>query len=600
MEVEQGLEATNAEEDRAPSPSQPQTSDWAWEDRPIQPQSLQQQHREISQSGAAGTSSGCSVDGVAKQDFSILTSQVDDVLQRMLLVEEATRVQRHEPSSNEDHLFERLVRIEQTCQKQAEMSLQQARRLESHAAKLAEQERICASQEQTLANQQERFQVQETTLISQSQLLAEQDQRLLEQDQYLEQLEEQLSEFRDSMERQTHQDNQLDQHKILLNDVLLTSQRAQEQIYELGQRLETLEEQYEDDSLVEQEAQAVAPPVWSAVAAASMQKQLSFPSSNSASRALASASSTAPATGNPVSAQLTSTLPTGSAASAGISSVPMPGRLPPDFRKTGSLAGLVPEVQHPIQRTVPSIIRPANNLVGQTSTYQVSQIVGQTRPAPAATPPPGGPVPVPLPVSMPSVPQTIATSGDAAGGGGAAPISSAVMVAPGSANLVVGERQSSGGYPPQAQKDVGSLSPSLHLRKIGTPLWQWVLELCEGQRYLDAYKQVIAEPDETCLLKLMQHTGPIVEHLDAESNSRLIRRLIHLLSSPAKEIAATNIKHIFAWLWQALRSGIHFTASQVEDLAKALHKVSSTDWPIGANERAEASQLLARVSALKR
>merc|ERR1711976_304295 len=97
----------------------------------------------------------------------------------------------------------------------------------------------------------------------------------------------------------------------------------------------------------------------------------------------------------------------------------------------------------------------------------------------------------------------------------------------------------------------------------------------------EAYKQVIAEPEETCLLRLMQHTGPIVERLDAESNSRLIRRLIHILSSPSKgpraqkaaelfaptEPAVTSIEQIFSWLWQALDVGIHFTSSQVEDLA---------------------------------
>jgi len=91
-----------------------------------------------------------------------------------------------------------------------------------------------------------------------------------------------------------------------------------------------------------------------------------------------------------------------------------------------------------------------------------------------------------------------------------------------------------------------------------------------------------------------------VEHLDAESNSRLIRRLIHILSAPSKEPAAANIKQIYAWLWQALKTGIHFTASQVEDLASALQRVSSVQSPLPASERAEAAQLLARVSALRK
>jgi hypothetical protein len=132
--------------------------------------------------------------------------------------------------------------------------------------------------------------------------------------------------------------------------------------------------------------------------------------------------------------------------------------------------------------------------------------------------------------------------------------------------------------------------------KVASPLWDKVLELCDEQRFLEAYKQVIAEPEETCLLRLMQHTGPIVEQLDAESNSRLIRRLIHILSSP-KEPAHSCIEQVFAWLWQALDVGIHFTSSQVEDLAAALQKASA---PNSFRDRREAQQLLARVIALRR
>eukprot|EP00928_Gymnodinium_smaydae_P013553 TRINITY_DN14939_c0_g1_i1.p1 TRINITY_DN14939_c0_g1~~TRINITY_DN14939_c0_g1_i1.p1 ORF type:complete len:941 (+),score=144.17 TRINITY_DN14939_c0_g1_i1:751-3573(+) len=146
---------------------------------------------------------------------------------------------------------------------------------------------------------------------------------------------------------------------------------------------------------------------------------------------------------------------------------------------------------------------------------------------------------------------------------------------------------------------MGLGQPSGAQRK-STALWERVIEFCEADRYLDAYKQVIAEPEEVCLLRLMQHTGPIVERLDAESNSRLIRRLIHILSSPAKEPATGSIEQIFAWLWQALEVGIHFTSSQVEDLVSALDKVAAPLSPLPATERAEASRLLSRVSALRR
>merc|ERR1712014_188488 len=116
-------------------------------------------------------------------------------------------------------------------------------------------------------------------------------------------------------------------------------------------------------------------------------------------------------------------------------------------------------------------------------------------------------------------------------------------------------------------------------RKAGV-LWEKVVELCDQKKFLEAYKQVIAEPEEACLLRLMQHTGPLVDRLDAESNSRLIRRLIHILSSPSKEPAIACIDHIFTWLGHALQSGIHFTASQVEDLATALQRVAAPQSPL--------------------
>lgn len=174
---------------------------------------------------------------------------------------------------------------------------------------------------------------------------------------------------------------------------------------------------------------------------------------------------------------------------------------------------------------------------------------------------------------------------------------------------------SSGERPPVSSlREGGSVGPSLLKidglggvtpakqpppKKMGI-LWEKVVQLCEEQRFLEAYKQAIAEPEESCLLRLMQHTGPIVERLDAESNSRLIRRLIHILSSPSKEPAAICIEQIFAWLWQALDVGIHFTTSQVEDLAAALQKASAPSSPLPPAERTDAGRLLQRVSALRR
>eukprot|EP00930_Biecheleria_cincta_P069390 TRINITY_DN57132_c0_g1_i1.p1 TRINITY_DN57132_c0_g1~~TRINITY_DN57132_c0_g1_i1.p1 ORF type:complete len:1102 (-),score=198.09 TRINITY_DN57132_c0_g1_i1:2-3307(-) len=138
------------------------------------------------------------------------------------------------------------------------------------------------------------------------------------------------------------------------------------------------------------------------------------------------------------------------------------------------------------------------------------------------------------------------------------------------------------------------------LTKPSSQLWESAVELCADRRFLEAYKQVIAEPEETCLLRLMQHTGPIVDKLDAESNSRLIRRLIHILSSPSKEPTSASIEQIFSWLWQALNQGIHFTASQVEDLVSALHRVSGAQSSLSPPQKSEAAQILQQVSALRR
>ncbi|CAE8605220.1 unnamed protein product [Polarella glacialis] len=183
----------------------------------------------------------------------------------------------------------------------------------------------------------------------------------------------------------------------------------------------------------------------------------------------------------------------------------------------------------------------------------------------------GAPAPLPLASGVEAVPPAVG-SGALAGSSGDRP------------TIVSMEGATKGGVP-QRQNPL---------------LWDKVLELCAERRFLEAYKQVIAEPEESCLLRLMQHTGPIVDRLDAESNSRLIRRLIHILSSPSKDPAATSIEQIFSWLWQALNQGIHFTASQVEDLNAALQRVSALNSPLTAPEKAEAQQLLSRVSALRR
>jgi hypothetical protein len=100
-----------------------------------------------------------------------------------------------------------------------------------------------------------------------------------------------------------------------------------------------------------------------------------------------------------------------------------------------------------------------------------------------------------------------------------------------------------------------------------------VLALVTKKQYLEAYKLIISDPDEHCLLRLIGLTGPVVHALDAESNSRFLRRVIHILEITGGEHAAV----VFPWIRQAIEVNIHFTQSQLKDLSGALQKISETE-----------------------
>eukprot|EP00397_Hematodinium_sp_SG-2012_P003789 GEMP01003797.1.p1 GENE.GEMP01003797.1~~GEMP01003797.1.p1 ORF type:complete len:1247 (+),score=355.77 GEMP01003797.1:234-3974(+) len=94
-----------------------------------------------------------------------------------------------------------------------------------------------------------------------------------------------------------------------------------------------------------------------------------------------------------------------------------------------------------------------------------------------------------------------------------------------------------------------------------------LLDLCASGEYLDAYKRALAASDLNVLVNLMLETGPsVTEFLDAETNSRMIRRLIHILQSSA----TISLDVILQWLLSVVDQRIHFTASQIDDLTCVL------------------------------
>merc|ERR1719210_2890807 len=88
----------------------------------------------------------------------------------------------------------------------------------------------------------------------------------------------------------------------------------------------------------------------------------------------------------------------------------------------------------------------------------------------------------------PALPMPMTPSADAAGGGG----------------IIAGHGQEwtslslSKSMPQMPADNYGSGIVSPHqppMRKPGSALWDRVVEFCEAQRFLEAYKQVIAEPE---------------------------------------------------------------------------------------------------------
>lgn len=91
--------------------------------------------------------------------------------------------------------------------------------------------------------------------------------------------------------------------------------------------------------------------------------------------------------------------------------------------------------------------------------------------------------------------------------------------------------------------------------------------LCNRGQYLDAYKRALSASDLNVLVDLMRETGAsVTEYLDAETNSRMIRRLIHILQS-SKSI---SFDVILQWLLSVIDQRVHFTASQIDDLSGVL------------------------------
>ena len=111
-----------------------------------------------------------------------------------------------------------------------------------------------------------------------------------------------------------------------------------------------------------------------------------------------------------------------------------------------------------------------------------------------------------------------------------------------------------------------------NLRKAGGQLWDSVMELCAERRFLEAYKQafgcqhvqvcltsspmeqVIAEPEETCLLQLMKHTGPVLSFWHQDSRKSLV---LVALGSSVTGLPLQKVQLLTDWMPRATRDCLH-------------------------------------------
>eukprot|EP00929_Paragymnodinium_shiwhaense_P084337 TRINITY_DN45080_c0_g1_i1.p1 TRINITY_DN45080_c0_g1~~TRINITY_DN45080_c0_g1_i1.p1 ORF type:complete len:1281 (-),score=353.14 TRINITY_DN45080_c0_g1_i1:96-3938(-) len=535
-----------------------EAGDWQWED----PSAARSSPSASRQQGSTTPSRASAAPPLGDRDAS-----VENVLAQLAALSERLELQEEDRLRSEDRfntVMTRLQSFEKICEQQRSQIRQQAGQLDMQERQLRSQDDLLRRLEQQARHQQEQLQQQELQLGQQDQQFEQQEQQLKEHDQQLDQ-----------------QDHMLEQHRVLINEASEQAAAAHAAADEASAAADRAASQAK-------EAHGAAEKASAAAEAAELQaSQAAASASASASQAaIASEKERAPLRrplGQPEESERSElAAPSASAATASVLQRGGAAAVAEALRSGG------PERDaHPVPHA-----RVLNG--GSSASSSATGLAGAAIPEWAE--------------------ERRGSLGAAAGGGSAgcpSRLSSVSSAAGGRPNLdnvdvrIAVPPLLSAGSAAEARLSTASTAASSSSlagppRRSGSALWEKVLENCENGKYLDAYKQVIAEPEETCLLRLMAHTGPIVERLDAESNSRLIRRLIHILSSPSKEPAIKSISQIFGWLWQALDVGIHFTSSQVEDLAAALQKVSSTQSALPAAERTEAARLLTGVSALRR
>eukprot|EP00811_Abedinium_folium_P031222 NODE_5063_length_1813_cov_7.167260.p1 GENE.NODE_5063_length_1813_cov_7.167260~~NODE_5063_length_1813_cov_7.167260.p1 ORF type:complete len:583 (-),score=104.79 NODE_5063_length_1813_cov_7.167260:63-1634(-) len=162
--------------------------------------------------------------------------------------------------------------------------------------------------------------------------------------------------------------------------------------------------------------------------------------------------------------------------------------------------------------------------------------------------------------------------------------------------VMAGHSPSTSLRPPATAPAAAAAAPAKTPKKV-LMLWEKIQGLCGMQRYPEAYSEALREPDERCLLWLVELTGPIPERLSADASTRLAKRLVGLLTqlSAAQETKSQSVMAMLAWISCTVAN---FSTSQVQELCDVLRPLSGADSPLPAPARVEALLLFTRATKL--
>mmetsp|Transcript_124406 Transcript_124406/g.323235 ORF Transcript_124406/g.323235 Transcript_124406/m.323235 type:complete len:1346 (-) Transcript_124406:232-4269(-) len=253
---------------------------WSWEDQPVGPAA-----KRTNGNGSGGAAGGgfafnsvgtpaaapAAVGGgqcgsLGSEELERLSSQFQTLLERVNSLEE-------EKQLTEKQMVDRFQHLQQAYQTQVERLEQQSRTVEAQEAQIVAQEQLITAQAHQLAQQEERLQELDQRLQEQDQRLQEQDQQLSEQDQVLQEheaqmqqqdsqlqqqdqlIEHQTQQISDQGEQLERQSNQFEQHKVLISDLVVASQQAQEQLKLLQEQQQRLQQQQQQQTAFKSEAE---------------------------------------------------------------------------------------------------------------------------------------------------------------------------------------------------------------------------------------------------------------------------------------------------------------------------------------------------------